>query len=112
MPRACAKPGAKARQPEIYPKLRNLSFNQKRRQDRISNLEAVWAKRFEVKGNGALHILERSFFRVALSNDHAIHAERVGNEPIRVLFDHDFECVGHGGDCSRSARGDLLGVRV
>jgi hypothetical protein len=60
--------------------------------------------RFAVKGDGALHILERSFFRVALPNDYTIHAQRIGNETMRVLFDHDFECAGHGGNCSGRTR--------
>jgi hypothetical protein len=104
-PQAFAKPGVKVHRQEICPRLRNLSFNQKCRQNRIGNLEAIRAERFEVKGNGALHILERGFFRVALPNDHTVHAERVGNETVRVLFNYDFECASHGGNCSRWLEG-------
>ena len=75
--RTSTKPDAGARQLGICPRLRNLGFNQKRGQNRIGNLEAVRAERFEVKGNGALHILERGFFRVALPNDHAGRAQRL-----------------------------------
>lgn len=58
-------------------------------------LQHLRAEGLDVELHGGLHITQSLLISVALADDHAPHAHRLGHSAVGVLFDDDFE-IPHG----------------
>jgi hypothetical protein len=57
----------------------------------------------DMESNGGLNVGERLFIRLALSHDHALNTQRVGDVSVGVLLDHDLDLLRHRLQCGVGA---------
>jgi hypothetical protein len=70
--------------------------------------ESVDTKGFDVKSNGRIDISQHFLVCITFTDDNAFEAQRIGNVPVGMLLNNDFQLSHHSDLLATGPRGERI----